>query len=76
MAIAFFAELDVPEVDLVHTVDVLSKQVRVGIFVDGGFVVACFELADEVKEIVNLGVHNAEVANDADLVDSKSAFVE
>ena len=71
VAVAFLSQTNEPRIDIVYALDVLGQKVFIRIRADGGFVITLFELSDEVEEFVDLGMHDAQVADDADFVDSE-----
>jgi hypothetical protein len=67
-------ELDVPQVDLIDTVDVLGQNLPVGILHYARFIVSSLQVLHDVIEFVHFGMHDAEVADESNFLSVQPAI--
>src|SRR5437868_8738164 len=65
-----------PAIDLVYALNVLIQSVLVGIFVERGFEVAALEVVDDDVELIHFGVHETQVTDQPDLINSQKTFLD
>jgi hypothetical protein len=70
----FFLQAHEPEINLVNSLDIFREYGLVGIFDDRTFVVSLFEGRNNLVQLVNLGVHDTEIANGPNFLDRQPAL--
>src|SRR6266496_938779 len=73
LAVALLAQAHEPQVNLIHAFDVLGQKRLIGVCMNGRFMMTSLEIMDNMVKLIDLGVHDTEIAHDADFVDRKRA---
>jgi hypothetical protein len=71
----FFLKTHEPEIDLVNPGNIFFQYGLVSILADDAFIVAALEIGDDLEQLIHLGMHDAQVGDQPDLINIKRTTI-
>jgi hypothetical protein len=68
-------QADKPEIDLIHSTDVLIQNGAVGVITNRGFIVPALQVVYELIQLIDFGMHDSQIGDEPDFLDIEPAVM-